>query len=158
MRNDGRRSGTGRFIPTRPASVSRLAIVGLVGILTLIVLVSGCGGMSIPSGAQVVHVAVTASEIHVDPATVRAGDVYLVVAEGPVQEFQLVSGPFTDAGLARFVQGDPQGTRSQSIGGPVGNVFKVALQEGKYALVTAGTGGPGVPIPPGSMAVLSVLP
>jgi hypothetical protein len=158
MRNEGRRSGTGRSIPTRPASVSRQAIVGLFGLLTLIVLGCGCGGISIPSGAQVIHVAVTASEIHVDLVTVRAGDVYLVVAEGPVQEFELVSGPFTDAGLARFVQGDPQGTSIESIGGPVGNVFKVALQEGKYALVTAGAGGPGVPIPPRSMVVLSVLP
>jgi hypothetical protein len=138
--------------------MSRQAVIGLVGILTLILLGCGPGGTSIPSGAQVVHVAVTTSEIHVDLATVRAGDVYLVVAEGPVQEFELVSGPFTDAGLARLAQGDPQGTSSESIGGPVGNVFKVVLQEGKYALVTVGAGVPGIPIPPGSMAVLSVLP
>jgi len=138
--------------------MSLRAVVALLAMSTFMLLGCGSGGTSVPSGAQVVHVAVTASGISADVATVRAGDVYLVVAEGPVQEFELVSGPFTNPGLARFAQGDPEGTTSESIGGPIGSVFKVVLREGKYALVTSGAGGPGIPIPPASMAVLSVLP
>jgi hypothetical protein len=138
--------------------MSRHTAIGLVGLLALVLVGCGLGRTSIPPGAQVVHVAVTESAIHLDLATVHAGDVYLVVAEGPVQEFLFVSGPFDDAGLARLVQGDWQGTTSESHGGPIGNFFKMVLLAGKYALLTMGAGGPGLPITPGSMAVLEVVP
>lgn len=135
---------------------------------------------------------VTASEVRLDPATVHAGDVYLVL-DGPVQSVSFVQrkrteaetpGPLSDDDLARLAHGDPQGTfidamsegcsdsqRAEDRGqmGPCGNVYKVVLVEGKYAILGPGwtlqetepssdptAGPPG--LLPRFMAVLEVLP
>ena len=45
----------------------------------------------IPPGAQEVHVVITESEVRLDPATFRAGDVYLVL-DGPVPGVDFVNG------------------------------------------------------------------
>src|SRR6476659_5666410 len=71
----------------------------------------------IPSGAQQVHVAVTQSSVTINPKTVRAGDVY-VVLEGPelhvgfamsVPNAGASPGPLSDADLDRLARGDVHG-------------------------------------------------
>jgi hypothetical protein len=134
-----------------------------------------------PEGAQEVHIVITESEVRLEPATVRAGDVYLVLdspEEGSIVFVQRkhtaeeTPGPMTDEDLARLADGDVQYTAMEGIDaggcsaeqnaeargqmGYCGNVFKVTLSEGKYAVLGNGPGNPGDP--PSSMAVLEVLP
>jgi hypothetical protein len=152
----------------------RHSAVALVGLLAVVLV--GCSRVTpIPAGAQQVHVVVTASEVRLDPVTVHAGDVY-VVLDGPMQGVGFVQrkrteaetpGPLSDEELDRLAHGDMQGTSTEgmSVGcsdaqraedrgqmGPCGNVFMVTLREGKYALLIGATS----PTPP--MAVLEVLP
>lgn len=161
----------------------RNAAVALVGLLTVVLVGCGRGQTPIPPGAQQVHVVVTESEVRLDPGTVRAGDVYLVLdapLDGSIVFVQrkrtaaATPGPLTNDDLARLAHGDTEGT---SIGGmdaggcdaaqnaedrgqmgPCGNVFKVVLLEGKYAMLgdMPGSNPPGLPLP--SIAVLEVLP
>jgi hypothetical protein len=149
-----------------------------------VLLVVGCGRgqEAVPAGAQLVAVSATGSEVHLDPATVRAGDVYVVLetagsSVGFVQRKSTAAeqpGPLTDEDLARLAHGDTQGTaiggfddigcspeqRAEDRGrmGPCGNVFKVVLGVGKYAFFAGNLDG----APPGdysdSIAVLEVLP
>ena len=130
----------------------------------------GCepGPISVPSGAQAVHVIATPSEVRLNPATAHAGDVYLVL-DGPVQNAELVErqptaegspGPLRDQDLARLARGDTEGTLIEDISvGCCGNVFKVVLPAGKYAFIISDPGGKsGGLVPPRSLAVLEVLP
>jgi hypothetical protein len=52
-----------------------------VALVTILVVGCGRGQTPIPAGAQVVHVFATESEVRLEPATVHAGDVYLVLDE-----------------------------------------------------------------------------
>ncbi len=161
----------------------RNAAVALVGLLAVVLVGCGRGQTPIPPGAQVVHIAVTQSEVRLDPGTVRAGDVYLVLdapLDGSIVFVQRkrtaaeTPGPLSDDDLARLAHGDTEGT---SIGGmdaggcdaaqnaedrgqmgPCGNVLKVVLLGGKYAILgdMPGSNPPGRPLP--SIAVLEVLP
>ena len=142
-------------------------------VILAVVLASGLvscepGPISVPSGAQQVHIAATASEVRLNPTTVRAGDVYLVL-DGPVQNAELVErqptaegspGPMTDQDLARLARGDTQGTLIEAISvGCCGNVFRMVLPAGKYAFIISDPGGKsGGLVPPRSMAVLVVTP
>jgi len=55
-------------------------VVILVGLLAGLLV--GCDGSArIPPGAQQVHVVATDTEVRMDPPTVHAGDVYLVLDE-----------------------------------------------------------------------------
>jgi len=155
----------------------RGAAVALVGLLATAVV--GCGPAStpIPSGAQEVHVVVTESEVRLEPATVNAGDVYLVLDAPPdgsivFVEQQLAAGdtpgPLSDEALDRLAQGDTEATAIGGIDaggcspeqdaaarghmGPCGNVMKVVLVEGKYAVL-----GDAPELQP-PMAILEVLP
>lgn len=95
---------------------SRTALV-----LSLLAAGTGCDvhePIVIPAGAQVVHLTATDDEVQVDPASVAAGEVY-VVLEGPKPTIYLVSnqsGPDSDprgmtpAELARLADGDMQFT------------------------------------------------
>jgi hypothetical protein len=160
---------------------------GLVRAILALVLVGGipigCTGLTpVPSGAQQVHVTSTDSELHLQPATVRAGDVY-VVLDGPRQSVVLVSrkrtaeetpGPMTNADLERITHGDTEGTSieglsvgcsakqraaSRGMVGYCGNVYKLVLSAGKYAfLLDSPDSDPPQLIPPESMAVLEVNP
>ena len=153
----------------------------LTAILAALLTVSlaGCGPTHhpIPGGAQQVHVVVTDTEVRLDPSTVSAGDVYLVLdapAEGSIAFVQAKAtadatpGPLTDADIDRLAQGDTQGT---SIGGMdaggcspeqnaeargqvgyCGNVLMVTLTPGTYAVLG------GTPEDARPMAVLEVLP
>jgi hypothetical protein len=122
----------------------------------------GRGNVPIPAGAQVVHVVATESEVRLDPTTVHAGDVYLVLDEPLDGSFDLVSlkrtaeatpGPVSDDDLERLAHGDTEGTsmegfsagcgpaqQAESRGqtGPCGNAFKVVLTAGMYAILGPG--------------------
>ena len=155
-----------------------ILVLGLVGGIAM-----GCGGLTpIPPGAQQVHVAATDSELHLQPATVRAGDVY-VILDGPRESITVVSrkrtaeerpGPMTDEDLDRLAQGDTEGTAMEGISvgcsaeqraaargmvGYCGNVYKLVLAAGKYAfLLDPPDSDPPQPVPAGSMAILEVTP
>lgn len=152
-----------------PATLAMLLAAGLVG--------CGPGHEPIPPGAQQVHIVITESEVRLDPASVRAGDVYLVL-DAPAQgSFVFVQqkttaeatpGPLTDDDLARLATGNSQFTAIEGISaggcsaeqdaeargqmGYCGNVFQVTLSQGKYAILSD---APEVQPP---MAVLEVLP
>lgn len=84
-------------------------------------IVVGCGRgqVPIPPGAQVVHVVATESGVRLAPATVHAGDVYLVLDEPVEGSFALAQrqrtadespGPLDDDDLERIATGDTEGT------------------------------------------------
>ncbi len=156
-----------------------LLILGLVGGIA-----TGCrdGLTPVPSGAQRVHIADTDTSLSLQPATVRAGDVY-VVLDGPRQSVVLVSqkrtaeatpGPMTDDDLDRLRWGDTEGTLTEGLSvtcsaeqraaargqlGECGNVYRFTLAPGKYAFLPAppdggGSGQQSV----GTMAILEVSP
>jgi hypothetical protein len=95
--------------------------------------------MRIPPGAQQVHVVENGGAVLLNPSTVRAGDVYLVI-EGPVSFIQHAAaaegeqpGSMTDEQLSRLAQkGD---TYLTVIEGGMGSVAKFTLAAGKYAFV-----------------------
>ena len=157
------------------ATVVGLAIVGLVG----------CGPSTrVPADAQQVHVSTSEADVHLEPSTARAGDVYLVLDDA-TESIVLVQrkptaeatpGPLTDADLARLAQGDAQGTAMEGfettgcdasqreadrgllrVPGGCGNVFRLTLDTpGTYAILVEDPANR----PPGStpMAVLEILP
>jgi hypothetical protein len=161
----------------RPLSTAVLLLGLLAGIVT------GCGRdqARIPAGAQEVHIAVIESGLRLDPATVRAGDVY-VVLDTPRSSVGFASrmrdnlqiGPLTDDDIVRLAHGDTQGLalggfdvqgcsdeqRAEDLGqmGYCGNVFKNTLVPGKYAFTGPGWSEqqteplvPPTPGPPGSL-------
>jgi hypothetical protein len=123
----------------------------------------GPAKIPIPPGAQVVNVVITESEVRLDPATVRAGDVYLVLDEPLVGSFMWVQrkraadeaeGPLNDDDLERLAHGDTEGTSigglnsggcaadqdaaSRGQMGPCGNVMMATVATGKYAVLGPG--------------------
>ncbi len=138
-------------------------------------MLAGCGhgSITIPPEAQQVHVVVDGDTVGLQPATARAGDVYLVLDNpdnpdspganvifiGRMTAPDETPGPLTDDQLDRIVHGDMFQTSGES---GFGTVTKLALAPGKYLFVTddpmelAESSG-GV-VPQGSMAVLHVLP
>ena len=133
-------------------------------VLMLVGLLAGCdSATTIPGGAQQVHVDATGATVHLDPATVRAGDVYLVVdlpaGGASFAMLEESGGPMSDADLARLTQaGDEQGLTTVGIDNSCcGKVHKVTLAAGKYAFVLqADSMRPGVPPP--AVTVLQVTP
>jgi hypothetical protein len=163
-------------------SLGAVRTVACLGPMT--VLVAACGpSTAVPESAQRVHVIATDSELRLEPATITAGDVYLVLDE-PLQSvvfFQRMQsesetpGPLTSDDVSRIAQGDTQGTSMEGfdnlgcdaaqrgadrgklkVPGGCGNVFKVTLVPGSYAILTDSPEG----LPPGDvpMAVLEVMP
>lgn len=141
----------------RPLSTAVL----FLGLLTGIVAGCGRGQARIPAGAQEVHIVVIESGLRLDRATVRAGDVYVVLdtprsSVGFVsrQRGNLDNGPLSDDDIARLAHGDTQGfavggfdvqgcsdeQRAEDLGrmGYCGNVFKNTLVPGKYAFTGPG--------------------
>ena len=148
-----------RRLTRKRRSGARTAVVGLlVGVL------AGCGQgeSTVPPGAQLVHLVATESEVRLDAASVRAGDVYLQLDE-PLDGGSFIfvermsteeetPGPLTDNDLERLAHGDTQGTSSSAYGpscggsqgaarghlvapGVCGNVWKFVLVPGKYAIL-----------------------
>jgi hypothetical protein len=155
-----------------------------VGFALALLLLAGCSrAEGIPSGAQQVHVVVADTEVLLEPATVRAGEIYLVV-DAPADASNTfverkdaadaTPGPLTDGDVARLEGGDLEYTSSTGLDaggcsaeqnaadrgrmGPCGNVMRVVVAPGTYAILGGApesdpaTGGR----PP--MAVLHVLP
>jgi len=152
--------------------------LSLLVVLNVAVAACGRGQATIPPGGQQVHVSVTESEVRLDPATIRAGDLYIVLdTPGSVVGFAQrkrtaaeTPGPLTDDDLERLALGDTEGTaiggfddvgcsadqRAEDRGqmGYCGNVFRETLTPGKYAFFLGDPEGEG----PRSVAVLEVLP
>jgi hypothetical protein len=155
------------------------------GVMLVGGLLASCGGQTrIPPGAQQVRVTGTASEVVLDPPTVGAGDVYLVI-EGRVLFMEHAAGwqgdqpgPMSDEQLARLSQnGDQELTGGTELyPGYAGNVYKLTLAAGKYAFLPGADGEDPAAnlaaradlcrqdpvecaeLPPLSMAVLEVRP
>ena len=135
-----------------------LALLGALG---------GCEtATAIPAGAQQVEVDATGPAVILRPATVHAGDVYLVVdlpqnnPQGPsLMLVEGTGGPLTDAEVAGFTQtGDVMGKAFVMIDNSCcGKVHRETFAAGKYAFVLEGDPlPPGVP--PSSVTVLQVTP
>ncbi len=92
-------------------------MIVLLGLLPGALAACGRGRTPIPAGAQVVHVAVIESELRLDRATVRAGDVH-VVLDTPGSSVGFASrtrgtvetGSLSDDDIARLAHGDTQGS------------------------------------------------
>ena len=137
----------------------------------------------VPAGAQVVQVTITESAVVLQPDTVRAGDVYLAIESPPTGSFAFVArqdsetatpGPLTDEGIDRLRRGDTfhtavdfimaggcspaQDAEARGKLGHCGNVAKVVVSPGRYALVGgAPEGDPAARgLPPA--AILTVVP
>ncbi len=127
----------------RPIRRSALG-TGLVLTGLLAGLVVGCSlsGVRVPPGGQQVHVVGTGTGVRLDPPTVRAGDVYLVI-DGSALFFQAMEGPdqspgpMTEDGLTRLAQsGDMFHTASTELyPGYAGNVYRYTLTAGSYAFL-----------------------
>ena len=151
-------------------------------VLTFVI--TGCDRAEpIPVGAHVVHIAVVGSEIRLVPEAIPAGDVYLVLDTPENGSITFVErktsedatpGPLSPDDLARLARGDTEFTAVSGLDsggcsedqnladrgkmGPCGNVMKVVLVPGTYAIV----GGAPEPDPAtgrmAPMAVLNVVP
>ncbi len=157
-------------------SMGTLVVVGLL-------VLAGCARSTpIPAGGQEVHVTITDTEVRLAPATVRAGDVYIVLDAPPEGSFAFVEraragetpGPLTDGDLARLARGDTEGTsiggldaggcapdqRAEDRGrmGPCGNVMQVRVAPGKYALVGGSPEGDPATGERPAIGVLTVVP
>jgi hypothetical protein len=151
------------MISLRAARMAQFGtVVALFGLLASASVGCGRGQTPIPREAQVVHVVASESEVRLDPATVHAGDVYLVLDEPLEGSFAFVErkrtaaetpGPMSDDDLERLAHGDTEGTAtgSFSVGcdaaqraedrgqmGYCGNVWKFVLVAGKYAILGPG--------------------
>jgi hypothetical protein len=139
-------------------------------ILPLLGAAGGCEtATTIPPGAQQVHVVATVTEVHVNPVTVRAGEVYLVLdLPQPGVQLELmrgsasagVSGPLSDADLARLAQNaDAGGISSESLSvSCCGTVYRETLAAGKYAFLLRDPKVTQPGLQPVSIAVLEVTP
>jgi hypothetical protein len=139
----------------------RVAVGPVILVAVLAVLLTGIvhGHTPIPAGAEVVHVTVSASGVaEVQPATVHAGDVY-VVLDTPRSQVAFIQDELTGTDLPRSgslnLDGCTDAQRAEDIGqqGYCGNAFKVNLPVGKYVFV-----GPNGAGPPSPLARLEVLP
>jgi hypothetical protein len=186
-----RRTGTfGTFAPPRRRQVRRgtdrhpSRLVHRIGVGLAVLVLAACSrAEGVPSGAQQVHVVVANTEVLLEPATVRAGEIYLVLVAPADASITFVErkdaadatpGPLTDDDVARLERGDLEHTSSTGLDaggcseeqnaadrgrmGPCGNVMRVVVAPGTYAIVGGApetdpaTGGR----PP--MALLHVLP
>lgn len=161
----------------------RLVIVALALVLGLISL--GCDRhepIVVPDGAQQVKVLVSDGMITLTPDTVRAGEVYLVLAQGSDAGYSFIArqdapgvtfGPFSDDQVSRVVQGDAYHTYTDDFGQGCADIAKEAPHCGAYGplVLTAGKyvfTGPGWElrevepdasfVPDESVAVLTVRP
>jgi hypothetical protein len=122
---------------------SRRRRVARIGAIVLTAAFAACEAPTvIPPGAQQVRLESTPELVRLEPSTVRAGDIYLVI-DGPgalVVEKSDAPGAtrgFTDDELAAFIRtGDVFHTSLQDVtAGHAGNVFKLTLGPGRYAFL-----------------------
>ena len=155
-----------------------MRLVGILIATVLATLLAGCGCSSpVPSGAQILHVAVGPNDIRLSPATVHAGDVYIVMdvpctsvglawrSQGSVEVTPLTDddiarlrkGDFQDTGSTGFESGDCSSPAASPNGyrfGECGNAENWPLGAGKYAFFLQGPDG----ITPRVVTVLEVVP
>lgn len=139
----------------------RTAVPAVIFVAVLAVFLTGIahGHMPIPAGAEVVHVTISASGVaQIEPATVHAGDVYLVL-DTPRSQVAFTQDELTGTELPRSdsfnLQGCTDTQRAEDIGqqGFCGNAFKTFLPAGKYVFI-----GPNGNGPPSPLSRLEVLP
>ena len=145
------------LIAERRVARSTLATAALVGVLALFLSGTVRGHAPVPAGAQVVHVAVAATA-RLNPATVNAGDIYVVLdtprssvafTQDELTGTQIpLSGSFSLAGCT-----DAQRAADRGQLGYCGNVFRVTLPAGKYVFI-----GPSEAGPPSPGSRLEVVP
>ena len=126
------------------------AIVPMALVLVMGLLLSGTvrGTTNVPPGAQMVNVAVSPTQIQVDPTSVPAGDVYVVLvtprASITITADELAETDIpTDHNFDLFGCTDAQ--RAADLGriGYCGNVFKLTLDPGKYVILSTDVGASG---------------
>ena len=142
---------------------------------TLLALAACTGNAPIPSGAQQVQVTVTSSGVELQPDSVAAGDVYLVLDDGSISFVErkagayATTGPLSDEQITQIGAGDLQDTSvsgleantcdseqnaaARGMTGPCGNVMLVTVQPGSYLIVAGAPEEAGAP-----SAVLTVSP
>lgn len=133
------------------------------------------GNAPIPSGAQQVQITVTDSDVELQPNSVPAGDVYLVLDSGAINFIERKAGayatsePLSDEQIAQIGDGnlqdtsasgleanscdDEQNAAARGMTGPCGNVMLVKVQSGSYLIVAGAPEEAGAP-----SAVLTVTP
>ena len=152
----------------------RLALAALLSGIAI-----GCTSATpVPSGAQVVNIAVTPSSVTLQPQTVRAGEVYLELDSPASGSFAFVAGsdspnatpgPLSPDRIARLRNGDTlhtatiefsaggcsssQDAAARGTTGECGNVRMVTVAPGLYVI---GGGDPALVGSP--LAVLTVTP
>jgi hypothetical protein len=145
-------------------------------IAALLLALSACtGNAPIPSGAQRVEITLTDSGVVLEPDTVPAGDVYLILDDGAINFIERKAGPYasneplSDEQIARVRDGNLQDTSTSGLEantcdpeqraaargmtGPCGNVMLVQVRPGSYLIVAGPPEQPGQP-----SAVLAVTP
>jgi hypothetical protein len=142
-------------VVSRRAALVPLALVGVLALL-----VSGIirGHAPIPTGAQQVVVEVTGSDVRLDPTSVNAGDVYLVLdtprSSVTFTEEELLPTDFpTHSDFDLRGCSDAQRAEDRGQIGYCGNVFKVTLTPGVYVFFSTDAEGSGQ-----ALARLEVLP
>jgi hypothetical protein len=144
--------------------------------VSLLVGLAACtGNAPIPSGAQQVRISVTGSDVELQPDSVPAGDVYLVLDDGAVTFIErkagpdATAGPLTEGQIAQVQDGNLQDTSSsgleatncdadqreaaRNMTGPCGNVMLVQVRPGRYLIMAGAPEESGAPA-----AVLTVTP
>jgi hypothetical protein len=139
-----------------------------VAIGALLLALPACeGNRPIPAGAQRVQVQASASAVTLDPDTVAAGDVYLVLDGEAISFVERRAGPdaspqpLSEAQIAEIAKGNVQDTSASGLEadncdpdqnavardqlGPCGNVMLVKVQPGKYLIVMGGPEEPNAP-------------
>jgi hypothetical protein len=163
---------------TMSTLVARFALIGVLALAALTL--AGCDrAASIPGGSQVVHVLISDGRVDIEPAAVRAGDVYLVLDAPADRSMTLVARqeaaatspePLSEADVDRLRSGDTFQTVTTSLDagscspaqdvedrgkiGPCGNVTKVGVAVGIYAIVA---GAPEPDPATGRMPPIAVL-
>jgi hypothetical protein len=157
----------------RTFRVPRLSAAAMAA--TLLALAACTGNAPIPSGAQHVQVSVTDSAVELQPDSVAAGDVYLVLDHGSISFVERKAGaygtsePLTDEQIAQVGDGNLQDTSisgleanncdpeqnaaARGMTGPCGNVMLVTVQPGRYLILAGAPEQGGAP-----SAVLTVTP
>ena len=142
---------------------------------TLLALAACAGNAPIPSGAQQVQITVTDAGVELQPATVAAGDVYIVLDDGSISFIERKAGayaspePLTAEQIAQIGDGNLQDTSTSGLEanncdpdqnatargmtGPCGNVMLVTVRPGSYLIVAGAPEEGGAP-----SAVLTVTP
>ena len=141
--------------------------VRLVGLLVLVGVLAACepGTVAIPPGAQQVQVTATRARIALQPTSVAAGDVYLVLnLSAGATELEIVRigvGGLTDAQIAQLQQTGDAGVAGgyESLSASCcGNVVKETLVAGNYPILLPGLAGSAAVVPPIATAILHVTP